>query len=83
MTNREYFEQKKEAFYKKIADVLEKHFSIFCGIMYILDLIAIICVVKINVGFIALVIPFTFLDIGLTICLIEMWLDKEHKDVEK
>ena len=82
MTNREYFEQKKEAFYKKIADVVEKYFSIFCGIMYILDLIAIICVAKIDVVFMALVIPFTFLDIGLTICLIEEWLDKERKENE-
>ena len=26
MDNREYFEQKKEAFYKKIGDWFEKHF---------------------------------------------------------
>lgn len=80
MTNREYLHNKKEAFDKKIADILEKYFSIFCGIMYILDLVAIICVAKIDVVFMALVIPFTFLDIGLTICLIEEWLDKEHKE---
>lgn len=82
MTNREYLENKKEAFYQKIADFLEKHFALLCGVSYILDAVLFICVIKISVAFLALFIPLTIFNIGMTIALIEIWLDKERKESE-
>lgn len=80
MTNREYLNQKKEAFYDKMGGILEKYYKVFCGILYVTDIAAIICAVKISLKFLAIAFPLTFLDTAITIALIEIWLDKEHKD---
>ena len=82
MTNREYLENKKEAFYQKVSDFIEKHYKLLCGILYILDAVLFICVIKISAVFLALFIPFTIFNTGITIGLIEMWLDKERKESE-
>jgi hypothetical protein len=80
MTNREYLNQKKEAFYDKMGDIFEKYYKVFCGILYVAAIAAIICAVNISLKFLAIAIPLMSLDIVITISLIEIWLDKEHKD---
>lgn len=82
MTNREYLENKKEAFYKKVSDFIDKHFKLLCKMLYILDAVSFICVIKISVAFLALFTPLTIFNIGMTIALIEIWLDKERKESE-
>ena len=67
MTNREYLENKKEAFYQKIADFLEKHYKLLYGVFYILDAVLFICVIKISDVFLALFIPLTIFNTGMTI----------------
>ena len=83
MTNREYLEQKKEAFYKKIGDWFEKHLNLFYICCLIIDVVLFIAVCKVSVAFLALLIPVTIFNIGFTIGMFEIWLDKEHRKVEK
>ena len=82
MTNREYLENKKEMFYQKVSDFIEKHYKLLCGILYILNVVLFICVIKISAVFLALFIPLTTFNIGMTIALIDIWLNKEHKERE-
>lgn len=82
MTNREYLKNKKEMFYKKVSDFIEKHFKLLCGMLYILDAVLFICVIKIAIKFLALFIPLTIFNIGMTFALIEIWLNKERKESE-
>ncbi|MBO7714420.1 MAG: hypothetical protein J6S85_12665 [Methanobrevibacter sp.] len=82
MTNREYLENKKEMFYQKVSDFIDKHFKLLCGILYILDAVLFICVIKISVAFLALFIPLTIFNTAMTFVLIEIWLDKERKESE-
>lgn len=83
MTNREYLEQKKETIYKKINDFFEKHLNLFYICCLIIDVVLFIAVCKISVAFLALLIPVTIFNIGFTIGMFEIWLDKEHRKVEK
>ncbi len=80
MTNREYFEQKKEVFYKKINDFWEKHLNLFYICCLIIDVVLFVAVCKVSVVFLALLIPVTIFNIGFTVEMFEEWLDKEHKE---
>ena len=80
MTNREYLENKKEAFYKKISDFLEKHLNLLYICCLIIDVVLFVAVFKVSVAFLVLLIPVTIFNIGFTIGMFEIWLDKEHKE---
>lgn len=80
MTNREYFEQKKEAFFDKLDIIFEKNIKIIYLICLVIEVITFIAVCKVSIGFLALFIPWTLFTVGFTIAMFELWLDKEHKE---
>ena len=82
MTNREYFEQKKEAFYNKLGDWFEKHLNLIYLSCLVLDVIMFITVLKEGSVFLSLFIPWTIFCFGFTWAMVELWLDKEHKEKE-
>ena len=82
MTNREYFEQKKEAFCNKLGNWFEKHINFVYLSCLALDIILFITVLKVHIMFLALFIPCTIFCIGFTWAMVELWLDKEHKESE-
>ena len=73
MTNREYFEQKKEVFFYKLGGWFEKH----------LNFIYLFCLVLDVLLFLFLFIPWTIFCFGFSWAMVELWLDKEHKESEK
>ena len=90
MTNREYFKQKKKAFYNKLGDWFNKHLGdwfdkhlnfiyLFC---LVLDVLLFITVLKIDCLFLPLFIPWTLFCFGFSWAMVELWLDKEHKESE-
>lgn len=82
MTNREYFEQKKEAFYNKLGDWFEKHLNLIYLSCLVLDIIMFITVWKLDIVFLFLFIPWSIFCFGFTWDMVELWLDKEHKESE-
>ena len=80
MTNREYFEQKKEAFYNKLGDWFEKHLNLIYLSCLVLDVIMFITVLKVGSVFLLLFIPWTTFCFGFTWAMVELWLDKDHKE---
>ncbi len=82
MTNREYFEQKKEAFYSKLDVWFDKHFNFIYLFSLVIDVLLFVCVWKVNSLFLTIFIPWTIFCIGFTLAMIELWLDKEHKESE-
>ena len=82
MTNREYLEQKKEAVYKKLDDWFTKHLKAIYLFVLVLDVIIFITVLKVHIMFLVLFIPWTIFCIGFTWAMVELWLDKEHKESE-
>ena len=82
MTNREYFEQKKKAFFNKVGDWFDKHLKAIYLFVLALDVIIFITVLKVHIMFLALFIPWTIFCIGFTWAMVELWLDKEHKEIE-
>ena len=83
MTNREYFEQKKEAFFDKVGDWFEKHLNFIYLSCLVLDILLFVCVWKLGSIFLVLLIPWTIFCLGFTWALVELWLDKEHKEKNK
>ena len=82
MTNREYLEQKKEAFYQKLSNILERYINfIYVGCL-VIDAVLFFMVCKISVAFLALFIPCTIFNCGFTFVMVEIWLDKERKEKE-
>ena len=80
MTNREYLEQKKEAFYQKLSNIFERYITfIYVGCL-VIDIVLFFVVCKLSVGFLALFIPCTIFNVGFTLAMFEIWLDKEHKE---
>ena len=80
MTNREYLEQKKEAFYQKLSNIFERYITfIYVGCL-VIDIVLFFAVCKVSVGFLALFIPCTIFNVGFTLAMFEIWLDKEHKE---
>ena len=82
MTNREYFNQKKEVFYNKVGDFFEKYLNLIYLFCLVLDILLLVTVLKIGSLFLLFFIPWTFFCIGLTGLMIELWLDKEYKERE-
>ena len=80
MTNREYFEQKKEAFYNQLGGWFEKHLIFIYLFCLALDVILFITVLKVGCLFLVLFIPWTVFCFGFTWAMFELWLDKEHKE---
>ena len=80
MTNREYFEQKKEAFFDKLDVWFVKHLNFIYLSCLVLDVLLFVCVCKVNFLFLFLFIPFTLFCFGFTWAMVEIWLDKEHKE---
>lgn len=80
MTNREYFNQKKEAFYNKIDVWFTKHINSIYLSCLVIDVLLFVCVWKLNNIFLALFIPCTIFNVGFTLAMFEIWLDKEHKE---
>lgn len=80
MTNREYFEQKKEAFFNKVGDWFVKHLYSIYLFCLALDVLLFISVCKVTAVFLLLFIPWTIFCIGFSIALISLWIDKEHKE---
>ena len=83
MTNREYFEQKREAFYKKLSDWFDKHLNFIYLSSLVIDILLFVCVWKLNNIFLAPFIPWTIFCLGFTWAMVELWLDKEHKEKNK
>ena len=80
MTNREYLEHKKEAFYQKLSNIFERYITfIYVGCL-VIDIVLFFAVCKLSVGFLALFIPVTIFNVGFTFAMFEIWLDKEHKE---
>lgn len=82
MTNREYFEQKKEAFFDKLGGWFQKHLKFIYLFCLILDVLLFVSVLTIGCLFLVLFIPWTLFCFGFTWAMIELWLDKEHKESE-
>ena len=80
MTNREYLEQKKEAFYQKLSDIFEKYITFIYAGCLVIDIVLLFAVCKVSAAFLALFIPCTIFNIGFTLAMFEIWLDKEHKE---
>jgi hypothetical protein len=80
MTDREYFEQKKEAFYNKIGDWFDKHLNFIYLFCLVVEVLSFVCVWKLNIMFLVLLIPWTLFCFGFTWGMVELWLDKEHKE---
>ena len=83
MTNREYFEQKKEAFFNKVGDWFEKHLYFIYLSCLVLDVLLFVIVCKVSALCLVLFIPWTIFTTGFTIGMFELWLDKEHKEKSK
>ena len=83
MTNREYFEQKKEAFFNKVGDWFEKHLNFIYLSCLALDALLFVIVCKVSALFLVLFIPWTIFCLGFTWAMVELWLDKEHKEKNK
>ena len=80
MTNREYLEHKKEAFYQKLSNIFERYITfIYVGCL-VIDIVLFFAVCKLSVGFFFFFIPCTIFNVGFTFAMFEIWLDKEHKE---
>ena len=80
MTNREYFEQKKEVFFDKLGGWFEKHLNFIYLFCLVLDVLLFITVLKVDCLFLFLFIPWTLFCFGFSWAMVELWLDKEHKE---
>ena len=83
MTNREYFEQKKEAFFDKLDVWFIKHLNFIYLSCLVLDVLLFVFVLKVNLLFLGLFIPWTAFSFGFSWAMVELWLDKEHKEKNK
>ena len=82
MTNREYFKQKKEAFFDKLSNWFVKYLIYIYLSFLVLDVLLFVCVWKVNCMFLGLFIPWTFYCFVFTWIMVDEWLDKEHKESE-
>ena len=80
MTNREYLNQKKEAFYNKLNVWYEKRIGFIYISCLLLDILLFVIVYKVSDAYLALLIPWTLFCLGFTYAMVELWLDKEHKE---
>lgn len=80
MTNREYLNNKKEAFYKKINDVFTNNHIIIYVILILTTILLFVFAIKMTPAFLVLGIPALIVSMGATIAEIELWLEKEHKE---
>lgn len=83
MTNREYLNQKKEAFYNKLEVWYEKRINFIYLSCLLLDILLFVIVCKVSSAYLALLIPWTFFCLLFTYITVELWLDKEHKEKSK
>ena len=82
MTNREYLEQKKEALLDRLNDTFVRNIRLIYIICLLVDVVLFIAVCKVSIGFLALFIPWTIFNFGFSFAMIQLWLDKEHKEKE-
>lgn len=82
MTNREYFNQKSEVFFDKLFTLLKKYLKPLYSFCLVLEVLLFIAVLKVDSIFMLLFIPSTIFCIEFTSIMVELWLDKEHKEIE-